>query len=172
MRQRQVEPDGDPFDTFVAARYASLLRAANLITADPHDAKDLLHDALAQVYPRRGSIREPSATESYVRRTMVRAHVSRWRRRRRETLTALPPELPAPGEPAAVPEPAVTVALRALPPRQRAAVVLRYYLDLSTAQVAEELGCSQATAKTHLARALRTLRISLADQRAEVEHDV
>ncbi|PYC82725.1 SigE family RNA polymerase sigma factor [Streptomyces tateyamensis] len=154
----------DPFDTFVAARYTALLRAAYLITADPHEAGDLLHDSLARVYPKRHAIRDPALVEGYLRRTMVRTHVSRWRRSRREAATDRPPELPV--EPAER-DLALEAALRALPPRQRAAVALHYYLDLSTAQVAEELGCSQATAKTHLARALKALRIRLAEQREE-----
>ncbi|MFF8769498.1 SigE family RNA polymerase sigma factor [Kitasatospora sp. NPDC015120] len=160
---------GDPFDEFVAARYQDLLRSAFLITGDVHDARDLLHDSLSRVYVRRGAIRDPGAAEAYVRRTMVRTHVSRWRRTRREVLT---PRLP--DSPAAAVDPRdeeLEAALRALPPRQRTAVVLRYYADLPVAQVAEELGCSTATAKTHLARAMRTLRQELAPVREMVGHE-
>ncbi|MER5348723.1 SigE family RNA polymerase sigma factor [Kitasatospora sp. NPDC002551] len=159
----------DPFDEFVSARYQALLRGAFLITGDVHDARDLLHDALSRVYVRRGAIREPGAVEAYVRRAMVRTHVSRWRRTRREVLTPLLPDSPA----AAVDtrDEELERALRALPPRQRTAVVLRYYADLSVAQVAEELGCSAATAKTHLARAMRTLRQELAPVKEMVGHD-
>ncbi|MFF2074552.1 SigE family RNA polymerase sigma factor [Kitasatospora sp. NPDC058162] len=154
---------GDPFDEFVAARYGALLRSAFLITGDVHDARDLLHDALARVYPRRSAIRDPEAAEGYVRTTMVRTHVSRWRRTRREVLT---PELPdTPGESADVEDERLAGALRALPRRQRAAVVLRYYVDLPVARVAEELGCSLPTAKTHLARAMKALRQELAGER-------
>ncbi|MFJ3790328.1 SigE family RNA polymerase sigma factor [Kitasatospora sp. NPDC090091] len=160
---------GDPFDEFVAARYPALLRGAFLITGDVHDARDLLHDALARVYPKRSVIRDPAATEGYVRRAMVRTHVSRWRRTRREVLTAVLPDGPAAG-PENERDEQLAAALRVLPPRQRAAVVLRYYVDLPVARVAEELGCSQATAKTHLARALKTLRQELAPAREMVGH--
>ncbi|MEV7603399.1 SigE family RNA polymerase sigma factor [Kitasatospora sp. NPDC089797] len=160
--------DGDPFDEFVAARYQALLRGAFLITGDVHDARDLLHDALARVYPKRSTIRDPEAAEGYVRTTMVRTHVSRWRRTRREVLTAEPPEGAA-GE-VEVGDEVLAAALRALPKRQRAAVVLRYYVDLPVAKVAEELGCSLPTAKTHLARAIRALRQELAGERELTAH--
>ncbi|MGW2253578.1 SigE family RNA polymerase sigma factor [Kitasatospora sp. NPDC001660] len=162
MKRESMGPggvDGDPFDEFVAARYQALLRGAYLITGDVHDARDLLHDALARVYPKRSAIRDPGATEGYVRRTMVRTHVSRWRRTRREVLTSALPDGPAAQE--AERDEWLAAALGALPRRQRAAVVLRYYVDLSVAQVAEELGCSVPTAKTHLARGIRALRQEL-----------
>ncbi|MFJ9692956.1 SigE family RNA polymerase sigma factor [Kitasatospora sp. NPDC101183] len=172
MKRESVRPGGgdggDPFDEFVAARYQALLRGAYLITGDVHDARDLLHDALARVYPKRSAIRDPQAAEGYVRTTMVRTHVSRWRRTRREVLTS---ELPdAPGEPVAVEDEQLAAALRALPGRQRAAVVLRYYLDLPVVKVAEELGCSLPTAKTHLARAMKSLRQDLSGERELMGH--
>ncbi|MQS13742.1 SigE family RNA polymerase sigma factor [Streptomyces kaniharaensis] len=157
--KRPGDAAGDPFDEFVSARYQALLRGAFLITGDVHDATDLLHDALARVYAKRAAIRDPGATEGYVRRTMIRTHVSRWRRTRREVLTAALPDGPAAQE--AERDEQLAAALGALPRRQRAAVVLRYYLDLPVAQVAEELGCSVPTAKTHLARGIRALRQEL-----------
>ncbi|MFE6053440.1 SigE family RNA polymerase sigma factor [Kitasatospora sp. NPDC056446] len=165
---REGGAGGDPFDEFVSARYQVLLRAAFLITGDVHDARDLLHDALARVYAKRAAIRDPGATEGYVRRTMVRTHVSRWRRIRREVLTPLPPDTPVAGSDPG--DERLEAALRALPTRQRAAVVLRYYADLPVARVAEELGCSQTTAKTHLARAMRTLRQELVAVEEMVGH--
>ncbi|MGA5818495.1 SigE family RNA polymerase sigma factor [Kitasatospora sp. NPDC094028] len=154
---------GDPFDEFVAARYHALLRGAFLITGDVHDARDLLHDALARVYPKRATIRDPEAAEAYVRTTMVRTHVSRWRRTRREVLTSEPPD--SPQEPVDVGDERLAAALRSLPKRQRAAVVLRYYVDLPLARVAEELGCSLPTAKTHLARGVKAMRQELSAER-------
>ncbi|MFE4973498.1 SigE family RNA polymerase sigma factor [Kitasatospora sp. NPDC056651] len=162
MKRESLRPEGsgsDPFDEFVAARYQPLLRGAYLITGNVHDARDLLHDALAQVYPRRSTIRDAGATEGYVRRTMVRTHISRWRRTRREVLTSAPPDGPAVQD--AERDDELATALAGLPPRQRAAVVLRYYLDLPVAQVAEELGCTVPTAKTHLARGIKALRQEL-----------
>ncbi|MER5865009.1 SigE family RNA polymerase sigma factor [Kitasatospora sp. NPDC002040] len=158
--------NGDPFDEFVGARYQALLRGAYLITGDLHDACDLLHDALARVYVRRRSIRDVTATEEYVRRTMVRTHISRWRRTRREVPM---PELPDAAVLEFAPEDdRLRLVLRRLPPKQRAVVALKYYIDLPMAQVAEELGCSLATAKTHLARAMKSLRRELAQENVEV----
>ncbi|WP_405020663.1 SigE family RNA polymerase sigma factor [Kitasatospora sp. NBC_00070] len=162
--------DGDPFDEFVGARYQALLRGACLLAGNPHDARDLLHDTLARVYVRRHSIRDVAATEAFVRRTMVRTHVSRWRRSRHEIPAPRLPDLPA-AEPAD-PDERLTRVLRALPPRQRAVVVLRYYTDLPMAQVARELGCSPETAKTHLARAMKTLRRELAPAQQEERHGI
>ncbi|MFJ2188775.1 SigE family RNA polymerase sigma factor [Kitasatospora sp. NPDC087861] len=159
MKREPMRPGGcrsDPFDEFVAARYQTLLRGAYLITGNVHDARDLLHDALVQVYPKRSVIRDAGATEGYVRMTMVRTHVSRWRRTRREELTSVLPDRPVVQESGW--DDQLAAALAGLPRRQRAAVVLRYYLDLPVAQVAEELGCSLPTAKTHLARGIKALR--------------
>ncbi|GAA2752960.1 SigE family RNA polymerase sigma factor [Kitasatospora cinereorecta] len=161
------DPERPAFDAFVAARYQALLRAAYVITGNVHDGTDLLHDALARVYARRSLIRDAAATEAYVRRAMVRAHISRWRRLGRETPTAQPPEFAAP-EPAEW-DPQLGAAMRRLPPRQRTAVALRYYADLPVAQVADEMGCSLATAKTHLARAMKALRQDLAQDRQDRE---
>ncbi|MED7947920.1 MULTISPECIES: SigE family RNA polymerase sigma factor [unclassified Streptomyces] len=172
MKRESMRPDGttgDPFDEFVAARYQALLRGAFLITGDVHDARDLLHDALARVYARRGAIRDPGATEGYVRKAMVRTHVSRWRRTRREVLTPQLPDTPVAAVDAR--DEQLERALRSLSPRQRTAVVLRYYADRSVAQVAEELGCSLTTARTHLARAMKTLRQELAPAKEMVGHD-
>jgi RNA polymerase sigma-70 factor (sigma-E family) len=171
MKRESMRPGGsgsDPFDEFVATRYQALLRGAYLITGDVHDARDLLHDALARVYPKRTTIRDVGAAEGYVRTAMVRTHVSRWRRTRREVLTPVLPD--SPQTPVAERDEELAAAMRALPPRQRAVVVLRYYVDLPVAQVAQELGCSVATAKTHLARAMRTLRQELAPAREMVGH--
>ncbi|GAA4862148.1 SigE family RNA polymerase sigma factor [Kitasatospora terrestris] len=169
MRRMKADGTGHQppaFDVFVAARYRALLRAAYLITGDVHDGTDLLHDALTRVYTRRSAIRDTEATEAYVRRAMVRAHISRWRRTRREALTAHPPERAAPA--VAETDERLGAALRRLPPRQRTAVVLRYYADLPTGLVAEEMGCSPATAKTHLARAMKALRQELAHDREAI----
>lgn len=167
---RSTGAGGDPFDEFVLARYQALLRGAFLITGDVHDARDLLHDALARVYGRRSAIRDMAAAEGYVRTTMVRTHVSRWRRTRREVLTALPPEGAVEAEPGW--DGQLQGALGGLPPRQRTAVVLRYYMDLPVAQVAEELGCSLPTAKTHLARAMKTLRQELTARKETVDSGI
>jgi RNA polymerase sigma-70 factor (sigma-E family) len=149
------------FADFVAARSTALLRTAYLLTGDRALAEDLVQESLFAVYRNRARVREFAALEGYVRTTMVRTHIS-WRRRRssREIPSA---ELPDSGRPQDEP---VTlgdtwpVVLR-LPPKQRVVVVLSYYEDLSETQIAEQLGCSVGTVKSHRARALDTMRRQL-----------
>lgn len=147
---------------FVQARSSALLRTACLLTAgDRHAAEDLVQTALAQAFVAWWRIREPAAREAYVRRILVRTAVRRTRRRawRSEELVAEPPDDPAndPSEPV---DQRLTMWpwLQALPTRQRAVLVLRYYEDLSEEQIAEALGCSRGSVKSHASRALATLR--------------
>ncbi|WP_380283129.1 SigE family RNA polymerase sigma factor [Kitasatospora purpeofusca] len=154
---RNATPD---FEEFVAARSPRLLRMAWLLTGDPHLAEDLLQTALAKVWPRweQISIDRP---EAYVRRVLVNSHVSWWRRRWHGELPH--EQLP---EPPTVADPfddvvlgqVVAAAVRALPARQRAVVVLRFFEDLSVEDTAEALGCTTGTVKSQTHRALKALR--------------
>ncbi|MBP0453155.1 MULTISPECIES: SigE family RNA polymerase sigma factor [unclassified Kitasatospora] len=154
---RDATPD---FEEFVAARSPRLLRVAWLLTGDPHLAEDLLQTALAKVWPKweKISIEHP---EAYVRRVLVNAHVSWWRRRWHGELPhGELPEPPTDADPFedVVLGQVVAAAVRALPPRQRAVVVLRYFEDLSVEETAEALGCSTGTVKSQTHRALLALR--------------
>ncbi|MFJ9950125.1 SigE family RNA polymerase sigma factor [Kitasatospora sp. NPDC091207] len=154
---RDATPD---FEEFVAARSPRLLRMAWLLTGDPHLAEDLLQTALAKVWPRweRISIDRP---EAYVRRVLVNSHVSWWRRRWHGELPhGELPEQPTGSDPfeELVVGQVVAAAVRALPPRQRAVVVLRYFEDLSVEETAEALGCTTGTVKSQTHRALQALR--------------
>jgi RNA polymerase sigma-70 factor (sigma-E family) len=153
------------FDDFVAARSDALMRAAWLLTGDWHRAEDLLQTALAKSYLRWHRISDGS-DEAYVRRVLVTTYATWWRRRWRGELPAA--ELPAVAEES--PEDGVELrqvlvqALAGLPRGQRAAVVLRYYCDLSEAEAADALGCSTGTVKSQCAKGLARLRASgLAD---------
>jgi RNA polymerase sigma-70 factor (sigma-E family) len=152
------------FTEFVTTRSVSLLRTAYLLTGDRHLAEDLLQTALIKAYPLWGRIREPRAAESYVRTAMVRTLIN-WRKRHawtRERAAADPPDIatPADGDDIDTRVRLWPIVL-ALPPRQRAVIVLRYYEDLTESQTAEILGCSIGAIKSHNARALRTLRARL-----------
>ncbi|GII20677.1 SigE family RNA polymerase sigma factor [Planosporangium mesophilum] len=147
------------FGEFVAARTAALSKTAYLLTGDHQLAEDLLQSALARVlrHWRRVRAQDP---EAYVRRTMYHLQMSWWRRRRvAERLAAEPPERsggdPYPG---AVLRISLDDALVRLTARQRTVLVLRFYEDLSEAQVAEALGCSLGTVKRHAHDGLRRLR--------------
>ncbi|WP_406208953.1 SigE family RNA polymerase sigma factor [Kitasatospora sp. NBC_01560] len=154
---RDARPD---FEEFVAARSPRLLRMAWLLTGDPHLAEDLLQTALAKVWPKwdKISIDRP---EAYVRRVLVNSHVSWWRRRWQGELPhGELPEPPTDADPYedVVVGHVVASAVRALPPRQRAVVVLRYFEDLSVEETAAALGCSTGTVKSQTHRALLALR--------------
>jgi RNA polymerase sigma factor (sigma-70 family) len=113
------------------------------------------------MYQRWGWLQHRDGLEAYLHRTVVRLWIDETRRRRhRDTLVAEPPETQEHADPA-VPDPGLLRALRRLPPRQRACVVLRYFNDLSVAQTAELLGCTTGTVKSQTSRALDTLRAHL-----------
>jgi len=142
----------------------SLLRFAWLLCGDQHLAEDVVAEAFAKVFPqwRRGKVYEPHA---YLRRAVVNEVTTRGRRRvleareeRRRSArgrgTGRLDELVAERD-------VVVQALRRLPVRQRAVLVLRYYDDLSEADVADLLGLSVGTVKSHAARGLERLRTEL-----------
>jgi RNA polymerase sigma-70 factor (sigma-E family) len=147
------------FEEFVAGRGQALQRFGYALTGDWALAEDLLQAALARAYPRWSRITRDDP-EAYVRKIMLNTWSSWWRRRwRGEVPSGQLPEAAGPDSYAAVDSKQVLrAALTALPPRQRAVVVLRYHQDLSEAQVAELLGISVGTVKSQAAKALATLR--------------
>lgn len=155
------EQGREAFRAYVTARSGPLLRTAYLLTGNRADAEDLLQTALAKTYLAWDRIREREALDGYVRRTMVNTQTSFWRRRRvDEHVTDELPE-PAAGRDATADldlHDALWAALAGLPKRQRAAVVLRYYEDLSEAETARVLGVSVGTVKSTTSRALARLR--------------
>jgi RNA polymerase sigma-70 factor (sigma-E family) len=148
--------DRDGFEEFVAARRPALLRTAYLLTGQRQDAEDLVQVALAKVVPHWRRI--AARPEPYVRQVLARESVTRWRRRRwRETATDLLPERDADG-PDLDQREALRRAVGALPPRQRAVVVLRYYEDLTEKETASVLGVTVGTVKSQARDGLANLR--------------
>lgn len=144
------------FSDFVRTRSRALLRLGWLLTGDWSLAEDLVQAALLRCWPRWGSV---TAHDAYVRAAVVNAHLS-WRRRRaaHELLTS-GPDAPAADElGSAEVRACVRTALDALTARERAVVVLRYYLDLSEADTASALGIAPGTVKRYAADALAKLR--------------
>ena len=168
--------DRPDFSVFVAARSAALLRTAFLLTGDWAAAEDLLQASLAKSW--RSWSRVSDRPESYVRAVLANTYVS-WRRRRwhGEMPTSELPEVPVRDRTGEVDErEALWLALRRLPRRQRAVVVLRYYDDLTEADTAVMLGISVGTVKSQGSKALAALRIDLGLQadhkRGEVHRHV
>jgi RNA polymerase sigma-70 factor (sigma-E family) len=155
------------FEGWVRASSPRLRRLAYLLTGDLDQAEDLLQSAYAKVLPRWHKISTYDSPEAYIRRVMVNLRTSWWRRsRNREWSTDEIPEsswsADAPSETDAVVESQVLLAaLRALPERQRAAVVLRHWCDLSEVETADVMKCSVGTVKSNASRGLAHLRAAL-----------
>lgn len=152
----------DSFAEFVRDRHVELLRFAHVLTGDRHLAEDLVQDALERTGMSWRRIRRTDDPEGYVRRAIINRYLNRLRSLRRERLVADPPETGYLDR-----EPADDQAWRllaGLPRQQRAVLVLRFYLDLSEAQIAETLGCSVGTVKSNASRAMANLRACLSDK--------
>ncbi|GIG68815.1 SigE family RNA polymerase sigma factor [Phytomonospora endophytica] len=150
------------FAEFVTARSPRLLRLAYLLTGDVHLAQDLLQTSLMACQRRWVRVRELDQPFFYVRKVMYRQQSNWWRSRRRRPEVVVPdlPDTEGGGDPAeSYPDRGgLIAALRALPPRQRAVVVLRYYEDRPEAEVAELLKISPGTVRSQASRALSKLR--------------
>ena len=147
------------------AQHADTAQAlAYLLTGDPHLAEDVAQEAFVRLAGRFRHLRNPDAFGAYLRRTVVNLCRAHWRRSRVERAYlrreagrveqwSPPPESPLGGD--------VLRAMRCLPYRQRAAVVLRYFEDLSEEQTAEALRCSKRAVNALVSRALAALRRDL-----------
>ena len=148
------------FEEWVRARGAALLRFAYLVTGDHSRAEEAVQDALLAACPRWRRISRLEDPEAYLRRSIVNADISRWRRTRRETPVAdatTRDVVPDVGGTVAEQQAAWTLC-QSLPPKQRAAIVLRYYEGLPHATIAEILDCSPATVRSQIHHALASLR--------------
>ncbi|MFB4271442.1 SigE family RNA polymerase sigma factor [Nonomuraea sp. GTA35] len=147
------------FTEFVTTRADSLIRFAYLLTSDQHAAEDLLQTALAKTAGRWRRIRDNP--EAYVRQVMYHEQVGRWRSPRwsGERLVLTPPDRAADDRTHEI-ETRITLAqaLRLLPTRKRAVLVLRYYEDLSESEVAKIMGCSIGTVRSQTHQAIARLR--------------
>ena len=165
---RVVASDSEAeFRAFVVARTPALLRTAYLLSGgDWALAEDLLQVALTKTYLSWGRIREKGAVEAYVRTTLATTATSWWRRKwHGERPTEVLPEHGTLDRTSDVDErDALWVLVKRLPPKQRAVLVLRFYEDLSEADVARTLGIAPGTVKSTTSRALAALRAQLGDQ--------
>ncbi len=148
------------FASYLAAREQALLRTAYALTGNVHDAQDLVQTALAKLYLAWDTVRDRESLDGFVRRIMVNEHNSLWRRawKRREHASDDLPERAVADSQDHGESARLWSFVQTLPRRQRAVVVLRYYEELSEAEVAEVLGVSVGTVKSQTSRALAALR--------------
>ena len=149
------------FGEYVRSRSQALLRAAQAMTGNRADAEDLLQATFVKAYQSWERIDDPAALDTYVRRVMTNTHISGWRKRRvDEYPTDELPDSPS-AEDATRDSDLRDVVQRAidrLPRQMRAAVMLRYYDDMTEPEVAAALGVSVGTVKSTVARAVAKLR--------------
>jgi RNA polymerase sigma-70 factor (sigma-E family) len=164
----------DDFAAYVAARGPAMLRFAFVLTGDAVDAEDVVQDVLARALPRWSQISSAQDVDAYVRRMVVNAHVSLWRRfRRRESPVASVHDqdggtvLDASNVVlTGIDDDRIWSACSGLSREQRIAVVLRFYEGLSYAEIATVVGCAEATARSRVFRGLTLLRDLLGEEEA------
>jgi RNA polymerase sigma-70 factor (sigma-E family) len=157
-------PDTAAFAEFATSRHGALYRYAYLLAGERDLAEDLVQEALVKTYVAWRRLRDPNNAEAYTRRVITTTAISWWRRKswRAERPTDDVPDRPVDADDATA-RIWLWHELRQLPPRQRAALVLRYYEDLTEPQTAEVLGCSVGTVKSQVSDALKKLRARLGD---------
>lgn len=148
------------FETWVAARGPALLRLAFVLSGDAAEAQDLVQEALSRAYPRWNRISQMQHPDAYVRRIVVNAHTSWWRRRRHERLVDRPPETGGEAPTDSPDRLALWRACLRLPETQRVALVLRYYEGLEYAEIAELTGVREGSVRSRVSRAIAELRRS------------
>jgi RNA polymerase sigma-70 factor (sigma-E family) len=154
--------DDAAFRTFVETHGPTLLHAARLLTGDHHRGEDLVQTALTKVYLKWDKLDEPLP---YARRVLVTSHIDATRRRwwgERPSETLPDEGVTDPSLAAGDERDELRRLLRELSPRERTAIVLRYYCDLSEQDTAATLGVAVGTVKSTCARALARLRVEAA----------
>jgi len=166
--------DDEEVTDFVRASYGRLLRVAFLLCGDLGHAEDLVQTALAKTVVAWSRLQHSQGIDHYVQRILVNTYLSARRRRSWwEQPLGRSAESRANDQYGAVEQRDwLRRALNGLPARQRAAVVLRFYEDLSEQEAAHVLGCSVGTVKSLSSRGLRSLRSRWADAEAAAEHEV
>jgi RNA polymerase sigma-70 factor (sigma-E family) len=166
MREVAMEPSADAeFSEFMHGRWSQLVRLGYGLTGDLQLAEDLAQTAFARAYASWARVRKADDPDAYIRRIVINANLNRFRKRRvTELLSDSLPDVAAAADTAGQrADRAVLIQeLMRLSHGQRAAVVLRYWLDLSETQTAAALGCSVGNVKSQAARGLAKLRNSTA----------
>lgn len=154
-----ISSGGEDFSAFAVSRWPGLVRLAFGLTGDRWAAEDLAQATLARAYVAWRRVSRADDPDAYLRRILVNASNRRFRRHRVTEQPGDPPETAVDGPAELVSDRAVLLAaLRQLPPRQRAVVVLRYWEDMSVEQTAAILDISQGSVKSMASRGLGLLR--------------
>ena len=153
----------DDFASYAQARQQHLFRTAYLLCGDRERAQDLVQTTLVSLLRSWKRASRADNPEAYARKALVNAFLSEQRKSQREAAVHRLPDAPPPGD-STVLRVLVLDALRSLPPKPRLMVILRYWEDLSIAQTAELLGCSEGNVKSQCARSLEKLKSLLGSQ--------
>jgi RNA polymerase sigma-70 factor (sigma-E family) len=149
----------EEFRDFMRGRWPAMVRLAYTLTGDQGHAEDIAQAAFASAYAAWGRVRRAGDPDAYVRAIVVHENSKRFRKLRvREDLRAAVPECGTGPDDRLADRAALHDALSRLGPRQRAVIVLRFWLDMSEAETARALDCSVGTVKSQTSRALATLR--------------
>ncbi|MDX6296224.1 MAG: hypothetical protein QOI51_81 [Nocardioidaceae bacterium] len=155
------EDEREGFDAFVRARLPDLVRFGRALTGSTEAGQDLVQDALERTILAWNRLDSRSDPEGYVRRIMVNRNISIWRKFGREHPTD---EIFDRGTEDTHLDDDLWRALKSLPTKQRAVIALRYYEDMSEADIARTLGCSVGTVKSQASKALAKLRLLVPSQ--------
>lgn len=166
VRGSEVAAVSVDFAEWVAARGPSLLRLAYLLTGNRAEAEDVVQDALSRALPRWSRISSLEDPDAYVRRMVINAHTSWWRRfRRRESpVEAVPDRVGADATGSSDDRLLVWQACLRLPEDQRVAVVLRYWEQREYAEIAALTGVAEGTVRSRVSRGIAALRTDLGER--------
>jgi len=158
-------PAAPSFEEWAQARVPALMRFAHLVAGGQTEGEDALQSALEKACATWSRVSRTEDPETYVRRMIVNAHVSLWRRGRRRESPVAEVRQPAATDPAesVVTSDRIWRLCADLPRQQRAALVLRFYEDRDYAEIAALLGVSEATARSHVHRALQALKSRMSE---------
>jgi RNA polymerase sigma-70 factor (sigma-E family) len=151
--------DGDQFRGYVVANLDRLRRGAYAVCQDWHTADDLVAVTFGRLYRHWARASEAGNLDGYVWKMLIRVWLDERKRRwRKEEVLDDAPDVPAADDAGSVERLSLLELLAGLSPRRRAAVFLRFYLDLSVEETAEAMGCSTGTVKSLTARGLEAMR--------------
>src|SRR5688500_14111526 len=174
MADRAAAKDAE-FSGWMAARQPALMRTAYLLTGDHHSAEDLVQTTLAKVYLSWDKVHRREVIDGYARRILINENNSIWRRPRKKrevSSSEIPDRLGRADEYDEGQSDALWQFVQTLPTKQRAVIVLRYYEELSEAEIAEALGISVGTVKSQASRALASLRAAAPTAGITRTHDL